>query len=41
MKTIDIQGTPFSYEEEVLTYENVEAITLEDCISILQITKKN
>lgn len=40
MKTIDIQGTPFSYEEEVLTYENVEAITLEDCISILQITKK-
>lgn len=40
MKTIDIQGTLFSYEDEVLTYNDVEKITLEDCISILQIVKK-
>lgn len=40
MKTIDIQGKPFSYKDEILTYDNIEKISLEECVFILQLTKK-
>lgn len=39
-KTIIIDGKPFTYEEEKITYEGLQALTREDAVHLLKTTKE-